>query len=342
MKNDRLSKQLMSRRTTLRLLGAAGATAVVGLAGGPILERLPEGRRGMASSTRAASCVVRPQLTEGPYFVDEKLNRSDIRTDPTTGAVRPGVLLLLNFNVTAVSGSSCVPLPNAYVDVWHCDALGTYSDVSGSGAGQKFLRGYQVTDSDGVAQFTTVYPGWYSGRAVHIHFKIRLFSGSQKTYEFTSQFFFPDSLNDQVYLQSPYSSKGNPDTPNSRDGIYNGGGSQLLLTPVVSGQGYSATLDIALEGITVTAPSGSPPQVTDAAVSGKLLYVMGENFDSGAKLLMDGVKQKKTFNDDANPTSMLIAKKSGKQIQPGQTVTLQVVNSDSTSSNEFSYTRPAA
>ena len=337
MKKD-MSKQLISRRATLRLLGAAGATAFVGLSGGRVFERLPLGRRGVASTASAASCVVRPQLTEGPYFVDEKLNRSDIRTDPTTGALRPGVPLVLNFNVSAVSGNSCAPLPNAYVDVWHCDALGTYSDVTGA-RGLKFLRGYQVTDSNGAARFTTIYPGWYSGRAVHIHFKIRMFNGSQETYEFTSQFFFPDSINNQVYAQSPYSSKGSPDTPNSRDGIYNGGGSQLLLTPTASGQGYAATLDISLEGITVT-PS-TPPEVFNAAVSGKQLLVLGQDFSAGAVLLMDGEKQKKTGNDESNPTSLLIARKSGKKITPGQTVVLQVRNPDGQVSNEFSFTRPA-
>ncbi|HJQ25112.1 MAG TPA: intradiol ring-cleavage dioxygenase [Blastocatellia bacterium] len=333
------SKQLMSRRATLRLLGVAGASAFVGLAGGRVIERLPVGRRGLSSSAGATSCVVRPALTEGPYFVDEKLNRSDIRTDPTTGALRPGVPLILNFNVSAVSGSSCVPLPNAYVDVWHCDALGTYSDVTGA-RGQKFLRGYQVTDANGAAQFTTIYPGWYSGRAVHIHFKVRMFSGSQKTYEFTSQFFFPDAFNQQVYTQSPYNSKGNPDTPNSRDGIYNGGGAQLLLTPTASGQGYAATLDISLEGVPVvpTTPAAAP-QIFNASVSGKQLLVLGENFAAGAVLLMDGVKQKKTVADDANPTSLLIARKSGVQIAAGQSVMLQVRNLDGQTSNEFSYTR---
>src|SRR5213596_1758608 len=113
------SKHLISRRETLRLIGAAAATAVVPWSGEPAIRFLAPGRRGSVVSAQSNSCVVRPQLTEGPYFVDERLNRSDIRTDPTTGALRPGVPLILNFNVSAVSGSSCVPLPNAYVDVWH-------------------------------------------------------------------------------------------------------------------------------------------------------------------------------------------------------------------------------
>ena len=170
-------------------------------------------------TTGSATCVLTAALTEGPYFVDEMLNRSDIRTDPVTGAVSAGIPLALTFNVSRVANSACTPLTGAYLDVWHCDATGTYSDVSGSS--RKFLRGYQITDANGVAAFTTIYPGWYSGRAVHIHFKLRLFAGSTKTYEFTSQFFFDDSLTDSVYTQSPYSSRGSRDLRNTSDGIYN-------------------------------------------------------------------------------------------------------------------------
>jgi protocatechuate 3,4-dioxygenase beta subunit len=136
------------------------------------------------------------------------------------------VPLRLKFTVQRVDGTSCTPLTGAYLDVWHCDASGTYSDVSGQGngtggAGHRFLRGYQVTDASGVAQFTTIYPGWYAGRAVHVHFKLRLYAGTSKTYEFTSQFFFDESLTSTVHAQSPYSSKGTRNTLNSTDGIYN-------------------------------------------------------------------------------------------------------------------------
>jgi protocatechuate 3,4-dioxygenase beta subunit len=170
-------------------------------------------------TTGSSTCVLTAALTEGPYFVDEMLNRSDIRTDPVTGVVSAGIPLTLTFNVERVANSACTPLTGAYLDVWHCDATGTYSDVSGST--RKFLRGYQITDANGVAAFTSIYPGWYSGRAVHIHFKLRLFAGSTKTYEFTSQFFFDDTLTDSVYTQSPYSSRGSRNTRNTSDGIYN-------------------------------------------------------------------------------------------------------------------------
>jgi protocatechuate 3,4-dioxygenase beta subunit len=341
---------LISRRDTLRLIGAAGATAIVGFTGARTTGR------GRASTVEASSlphllapqqtCVVRPQLTEGPYFVDERLNRSDIRTDPSTNAVSQGVSLVLRFNVSRVSGNSCTALPGAYVDIWHCDAAGNYSDISGGGgqsntSGKKFLRGYQVTDSSGAAQFQTIYPGWYPGRATHIHFKIRLFTGSQTTYEFTSQLFFNDTLTDQVYTQAPYNTEGTRNTRNNQDGIYNGGGSQLLLDPTQEGQGYTATFNIALEGITGDTPSGGAPVVSGASVSGKQLIVTGQNFSTSARLFMNGTRQKKTANDDANPTTVLIARKAGKLIEEGQTVTLQVRNSDDTVSNEFLFTRPA-
>jgi protocatechuate 3,4-dioxygenase beta subunit len=171
------------------------------------------------STSGSATCVLTAALTEGPFFVDEKLNRSDIRTDPVTGTVSTGISLALTFNVARYATNACTPLTGAYLDVWHCDSTGTYSDVSGSS--KKFLRGYQITDANGVAAFTSIYPGWYSGRAVHIHFKLRLYAGSTKSYEFTSQFFFNDTLTDSVYTQSPYSSRGSRSTRNASDGIYN-------------------------------------------------------------------------------------------------------------------------
>jgi len=268
------SVDLVSRRQTLRLIGAAGATALVGwgdvrpsgiwpagLPGsvvhagslsdvlGPALFS-PSAR--VPKAVGELACVARPALTEGPYFVDELLNRSDIRSDPTTGVARAGVPLRLKINVNQVSGTSCAPLPGALVDIWHCDALGLYSDVNaGMGnpdtRGQKFLRGYQVTDNDGSAQFTTIYPGYYTGRSVHIHFKIRLFAGSQRTFEFTSQVFFDDSLTDQVFTQTPYNTKSARGTRNTNGGIYS---SQVLLSVTSDGQGgYASTFDIGLTGV---------------------------------------------------------------------------------------------
>ncbi|HKY50478.1 MAG TPA: intradiol ring-cleavage dioxygenase, partial [Candidatus Limnocylindria bacterium] len=188
------------------------------------------------------SCIVRPALTEGPFFVDEKLDRSDIRSDPTTGAVRPGALLTLSFRVSRVSGSACTPLTGAMVDVWQCDALGVYSDVQNA-RGQKFLRGFQNTDASGSARFTTIYPGWYQGRAVHIHFKIRPTSAS----EFTSQLFFDEAVNDEVFAQAPYSQRGTQGlTRNAQDGIFQQAQGRLTLSVTKSGNTYAGTFDIGI------------------------------------------------------------------------------------------------
>lgn len=267
---------LMSRRDSLRLIGAASATALVGRSEEQIAKLLPANpikphtpttavpgilRNALFTpapratwDTSQTSCVTRPALTEGPFFVDELLNRSDIRPDPANGTVKAGTPLKIKFNVGKVSGSSCAALTGAYVDLWHCDATGGYSDVSGQGnpnnLGQKFLRGYQVTDSNGAVEFTTIYPGWYSGRTVHMHYKVRLFAGAARTYEFTSQVCFDDTLTDQVFTASPYSARPNRNTRNSNDMIYQSGGTTLLLDVASDGAGgYTTTYNIGVTNV---------------------------------------------------------------------------------------------
>ena len=254
--DDRPIGRILTRREVLALVGTAGAIACAPAA---LSSPSPSATASRAASAPASagasisgvatpSCVVRPALTEGPYFVDEKLNRSDIRSEPSTGALRPGIPLALTFNVARVASSGCTALANAQVDTWHCDAAGIYSDASDPSfntRGQKFLRGYQLTDASGKASFTTIYPGWYGGRAVHIHFKIRTTSGSQVA-DFTSQLFFDDSLNAEVFAQSPYSQKTGNWLRNAQDGIYTGGGDKLLVKPTKTGSTYTATFDIGL------------------------------------------------------------------------------------------------
>jgi protocatechuate 3,4-dioxygenase beta subunit len=226
---------VINRRKMLSLLGLSGCAWLT--------------RR--ASAQVSSACVVRPQQTEGPYFVDERLNRSDIRSDPASGAVKPGAPLQVVFRVLQLSGGACRPLSGAQVDVWHCDALGAYSDVrdpGGNTLGQKFLRGFQVTDASGVVRFTTIYPGWYEGRAVHIHFKIRTDAGAGRGREFTSQLYFDDALTDRVHAQAPYASRGQQRMRNDRDGIFQRGGRELILAVAESGPGHAGTFDIALAG----------------------------------------------------------------------------------------------
>ena len=224
--------RVLTRRELVALLGLSGAA-------------LMSGRALAQPGAARPACVVRPQQTEGPYYVDERLDRSDIRSDPATGEVRPGVALALAFNVSRLAADTCSPLAGAVVDVWHCDALGAYSDVrdpGGSTVGHQFLRGYQTTDAAGQARFTTIYPGAYRGRAVHVHFKIRTVSGQ----EFVSQIYFDDALTDRVHALPPYAHRGGRRLRNEDDGLFRSGGRQLLVTAAPQGAGYAATFDIAL------------------------------------------------------------------------------------------------
>lgn len=165
-----------------------------------------------------------PQQTEGPYFVDEMLNRSDIRSDPSDGSVQDGIPLRLIIHIHDFGrNGSCTPLKGAHVDIWHANSQGLYSDIQQAGTeGKKYLRGFQMTDDNGTVQFTTIYPGWYQGRTVHIHIKVRALEGPEKSFDWTSQLYFNDSITDEVHTQDPYSHHGSADTRNSQDGIYTG------------------------------------------------------------------------------------------------------------------------
>ena len=246
--------RVLARREVLVLVGTGAGAAVLGAAVPKVLSRVPwlaaHATTGMAFAGTLPSCVVRPQQTQGPYFVDEKLLRSDLRLDPSDGSVRPGTPLALAFAVSRIDGASCAPFEGVLVDVWHCDALGVYSDVVDPGfdtTGQKFLRGYQVTDAAGAASFVTVYPGWYSGRTVHIHFKLRTDPEAEVALEFTSQLYFDDALTDVVYTVAPYADRGERTVRNAGDAIYQTNGSQLLLAVGEDGAGgYTATFEIGL------------------------------------------------------------------------------------------------
>ncbi len=224
--DDHTTGQVLTRREAVALLAVAGCSLLAG--------------RSPASGQPA--CVVRPEQTEGPLFVDERLKRSDLRTDPANGKVMPGVPLDLTLAVSRLTAGGCAPLAGVLADVWHCDHLGVYSDAE-----DKFLRGYQVTDARGRARFKTIYPGWYPGRTVHIHFKLRSAPTVRPGFDFTSQLYFDDALTDQVYARAPYAARGARRVRNNRDGIYRHGGSQLLLSLAPSGPGYAGTFEVALQ-----------------------------------------------------------------------------------------------
>jgi protocatechuate 3,4-dioxygenase beta subunit len=233
--------RILTRREAVLLLGASGAAL---LSGSGLLHRLSA-----AEATPPPSCVARPEQTEGPYFVDERLNRSDIRADPSGGAPRTGVPLALALTVSSLRGSTCRPLAGAQVDLWHCDADGVYSDVSDPHfrtVGRKFLRGYQVTDAKGMVRFTTIYPGWYEGRTVHIHFKVRT-APAAAAHASTSQLYFDDAMSDRVLARAPYARRGARTTRNADDRIFLAGGEQLMLQPKPARDGYAASFAVGLQ-----------------------------------------------------------------------------------------------
>ena len=227
---------------------------------------LPELSPSQKNASTTGTCTVTPtstrlhgtpQQTEGPYFVDGMPNRSDIRTDTSSGSVQQGIPLSLVIHVYDVDDGLCVPLRGAKVDIWHANSEGIYSAVKDMGTTEKnFLRGYQLTNNDGTVQFTTVYPGWYEGRAIHIHDKVRTFNGSEKTLEWTAQLYFNNSVNQQVHQQKPYSNHGVPQMMNEDDRIYTGAstdgliqrnsGEQLMVNLTKAGPNYLGTFNIVL------------------------------------------------------------------------------------------------
>lgn len=243
MDNDDLPVgRIMTRREVIALMGLTGATLAIGRTLGQVET---------GGSSEFPSCVVRPEQMEGPYYTDERLERSDIRVEPSTGEVKEGIPLALTFRVFQI-GNSCTPLEGATVDIWNCDAQGDYSAFEDTrqgfdNVGQIWLRGYQVTDENGEVQFLTIYPGWYPGRAVHIHFKIQTTTPATGSYEFASQLYFNDDLSDQVFQQEPYIRDEARETRNANDFLFQNGGQQLLLDLTRTSEGFAATFDIGLD-----------------------------------------------------------------------------------------------
>ena len=215
--------RLTRRRSLLGLGGlvaaALGAGAAKATQGGPA---------GIASGR--VSCVLAPEMTEGPYYIDgEKLRR-----DITEG--KPGTRLDLALKV--VDASTCRPISGAVVDIWHCDAGGVYSGFGAGSSNRSFLRGLQKTDAHGVAHFRTIYPGWYPGRTVHIHVKVHV--GGNVVH--TGQLFFSDKVTDAAYRKTPYNRRPNRSPRNGGDAIFVNGGKRSLLKLTKNTNRYAGSI----------------------------------------------------------------------------------------------------
>lgn len=287
--------QQVTRRITLAALGRAALF-------------IPAWNHAIEAQSSITCVATTPQVTEGPYWVDEKLFRSDIRTDPSTGTAREGALLTLTINVQNLTTSgSCSALTGAYVDIWHCDAKGIYSDEptynpgGGTGnvntSGQKFLRGYQITDQNGQVKFTTIYPGWYTGRTIHIHLRVRTYSGTTVLSNFVSQIFFDETINNTVLALSSYSRSSARDTTNARDNIYQVANNTRMLATTTGDAttGYVAAITVgaAFQVAAASAPAVSSGGVANAVsgaagiAPGSWVSVYGSNFATEARALLN-------------------------------------------------------
>ncbi len=347
----------MSRRETFAALAGAGAAAYF----------IPAWNETVEAADTITCAPSTPSVTEGPYWVGEKLFRSDIRTDPATGVARPGVPLTLTLLIQNLSGGSCSPLAGAYVDIWHCDASGIYSDEStynpggGTGnvntSGQKFLRGYQISDSNGKVTFTTIYPGWYSGRTIHIHFRVRTYSGTSVLGNFVSQIFFDEAINNTVMAQPAYARTAVRGTTNSNDMVYQVANKERMLATTTGSvtEGYAASLTV---GVTLAVPAAASPSIAAGGVGsavsgaagiapGSWISIYGTSFSTGTRALSSSDLVNNVIPTSLGGVSVLINGKAAyvQYVSPTQinvlapadtgtgTVTVSVTNAAGTSNS---------
>jgi protocatechuate 3,4-dioxygenase beta subunit len=227
-----MSLKKVGRREALGVMSAAGAALAFGCGGSPTSPDTSTSTSTTTGSTNAA-CAVTPTETAGPYPSLTDIFRSDIRDGKT------GTLLTLTVKVVNVT-AACAAVANANVEVWHCDSAGKYSEY-GTETAQTYLRGIQTTNSSGEVTFTTIYPGWYQGRATHIHLEVTINGVSRKV----TQIAFPESVNNTVYGSGVYASRGSNPTSNLSDGIFADSLSSELVTPSGdAANGYTASCQI--------------------------------------------------------------------------------------------------
>ena len=216
--------ELLTRRNTLlRLAGLVGA--------GLGIEAMKPGDGPAGVASGAVRCVLTPEQTEGPFYIENEKVRRNI-TDGRRGTP-------LTLRATVVDASTCKPIKGAAVDIWHCDAGGVYSGFGQGASSRTFLRGMQRTNASGLAVLKTIYPGWYQGRTVHIHVKVHV--GGNVVH--TGQLYFPDSLTDKVFRKAPYKSRPGRTTRNSNDFVFANGGKTSMVSVRADGAGgYVASI----------------------------------------------------------------------------------------------------
>ncbi len=218
---------------------------------------------GPTTTLAAEGCVLDPELTSGPYYLDHPAVRRDI----TEG--RPGAPMEVHF--TVVDATTCKPIPDAAVDIWHCDANGEYSGFNGNTLAEtqangrndkRYLRGVQLTDAAGEVTFTSIYPGWYEGRAIHIHLKVFVGGHAGSTYDgghvsHIGQVFFDDTTSDALMKTGAYAPHTGTRTRNDEDSIYRQIGDRSIMhvtqvDPKDMAAGFRAT------AVLVVDPSATP------------------------------------------------------------------------------------
>lgn len=225
----------ISRRAAFAALGSAAAAGVAVACGDSTTAPSDTSSSGTTTTSTNSACVVTPTETIGPYPSRTDMFRSDVRES------RSGTVLMLTVRVVNAN-SSCAPVSGADVEIWQCDAAGDYSQY-GSQTAATFLRGIQTTNAAGEVTFTTIYPGWYQGRATHIHVEATMSGRSVKV----TQIAFPDEVSNAVHTQGVYASRGTNPTSTQSDSIFADSLASELVTPTGSpSAGYSATFQIAV------------------------------------------------------------------------------------------------
>ena len=233
----------VSRRDAIGLLGFGGAALTVGC--GSESSASPTATTGdttTGGTNTTGACATTPTETIGPYPSLTNFVRSDIREG------KSGLPLALTIAVVNAN-NSCSPVANAAVDIWQCDAEGRYSEYAQpgyNGTGQTFLRGIQTTDASGRVTFTTIFPGWYQGRATHIHVQVKVNGATVKV----TQIAFAESVIAAVYATGVYASKGRNPTSNAGDMVFADSLASELAT-ITGGDttsGYTATFTVGING----------------------------------------------------------------------------------------------